>query len=46
MESIAARYVSFDKRWTAHLNAGPGGDPIGVRLRLVSEFWTIRTDRS
>ncbi|MEU3610741.1 PaaX family transcriptional regulator C-terminal domain-containing protein [Streptomyces sp. NPDC006872] len=45
LESIAARYVSFDKRWTAHLNAGPGDDPIGIRLRLVSEWlWTIRTD--
>ncbi|MDX3247068.1 PaaX family transcriptional regulator C-terminal domain-containing protein [Streptomyces sp. ME18-1-4] len=45
LESVAARYVSFDKRWTAHLNAGPGDDPIGARLRLVSEWlWTIRTD--
>jgi phenylacetic acid degradation operon negative regulatory protein len=45
LESVAARYVSFDKRWTAHLNAGPGDDPIGTRLRLVSEWlWTIRTD--
>ncbi|MEV2216973.1 PaaX family transcriptional regulator C-terminal domain-containing protein [Streptomyces sp. NPDC050997] len=45
LESIAARYVSFDKRWTAHLNAGSGDDPIGTRLRLVSEWlWTIRTD--
>ncbi|MFF5477581.1 PaaX family transcriptional regulator C-terminal domain-containing protein [Streptomyces sp. NPDC012935] len=45
LESIAARYVTFDKRWTAHLDAGPGDDPIGTRLRLVSEWlWTIRTD--
>ncbi|MDX3233552.1 PaaX family transcriptional regulator C-terminal domain-containing protein [Streptomyces sp. ME19-01-6] len=45
LESIAARYVTFDKRWTAHLNAGAGNDPIGTRLRLVSEWlWTIRTD--
>ncbi|MEU0069781.1 PaaX family transcriptional regulator C-terminal domain-containing protein [Streptomyces sp. NPDC006332] len=45
LENIAARYVSFDKRWTAHLDAGSGGDPIGTRLRLVSEWlWTIRTD--
>ncbi|MFI5680692.1 PaaX family transcriptional regulator [Streptomyces cellulosae] len=45
LESIAARYVSFDKRWTAHLDAGSGDDPIGTRLRLVSEWlWTIRTD--
>ncbi|WP_030955260.1 PaaX family transcriptional regulator C-terminal domain-containing protein [Streptomyces sp. NRRL S-481] len=45
LESIAARYVTFDKRWTAHLNAGAGEDPIGTRLRLVSEWlWTIRTD--
>jgi phenylacetic acid degradation operon negative regulatory protein len=45
LESIAARYVSFDKRWTAHPGAGFGDDPIGVRLRLVSEWLgTIRTD--
>ncbi|WP_308402462.1 PaaX family transcriptional regulator C-terminal domain-containing protein [Streptomyces sp. AC550_RSS872] len=45
LESIAARYVTFDKRWTAHLDAGSGDDPIGTRLRLVSEWlWTIRTD--
>ncbi|QOV33828.1 PaaX family transcriptional regulator [Streptomyces ferrugineus] len=45
LEGIAARYVVFDKRWTAHLNAGAGDDPIGTRLRLVSEWlWTIRTD--
>ncbi|MFC5218737.1 PaaX family transcriptional regulator C-terminal domain-containing protein [Streptomyces coerulescens] len=45
LESIAARYVLFDKRWTAHLDAGAGDDPIGTRLRLVSEWlWTIRTD--
>ncbi|MFE0254900.1 PaaX family transcriptional regulator C-terminal domain-containing protein [Streptomyces sp. NPDC059010] len=45
LESIAARYVTFDKRWTAHLDAGAGEDPIGTRLRLVSEWLsTIRTD--
>ncbi|MFE9449912.1 PaaX family transcriptional regulator C-terminal domain-containing protein [Streptomyces sp. NPDC006739] len=45
LESIAARYVSFDKRWTTQLGAGSGADPIGTRLRLVSEWlWTIRTD--
>ncbi|MDL5203074.1 PaaX family transcriptional regulator C-terminal domain-containing protein [Streptomyces sp. ALI-76-A] len=45
LESIAARYVSFDKRWTARPDAGPGDDPIGTRLRLVSEWlWTIRAD--
>ncbi|WP_286250840.1 PaaX family transcriptional regulator [Streptomyces graminofaciens] len=45
LESIAARYVTFDKRWTARLDGGPGDDPIGTRLRLVSEWlWTIRTD--
>ncbi|MGI5373180.1 PaaX family transcriptional regulator [Streptomyces sp. CA-251387] len=45
LESIAARYVTFDKRWTAHLNAGSGDDPIATRLRLVSEWLsTIRTD--
>jgi phenylacetic acid degradation operon negative regulatory protein len=43
--SIAARYVTFDKRWTAHPGGGSGEDPIGTRLRLVSEWlWTIRTD--
>ncbi|SPF07348.1 PaaX family transcriptional regulator [Streptomyces sp. MA5143a] len=45
LESIAARYVTFDKRWTAHLGTGSWDDPIGTRLRLVSEWlWTIRTD--
>ena len=45
LESIAARYVTFDKRWTAHLGTGSGEDPIGTLLRLVSEWlWTIRTD--
>lgn len=45
LERIAARYVTFDKRWTAHLDAGSGDDPIGTRLRLVSEWLsTIRTD--
>ncbi|MEU0061128.1 PaaX family transcriptional regulator C-terminal domain-containing protein [Streptomyces sp. NPDC006334] len=45
LESIAARYVTFDKRWTAHLGAGSGDDPIATRLRLVSEWLgTIRTD--
>lgn len=33
------------RRWTAQLDAGSGDDPIGTRLRLVSEWlWTIRTD--
>ncbi|KOG31015.1 PaaX family transcriptional regulator [Streptomyces resistomycificus] len=45
LESIAARYVTFDKRWTAHLGTASGDDPIATRLRLVSEWlWTIRTD--
>ncbi|WP_051866293.1 PaaX family transcriptional regulator C-terminal domain-containing protein [Streptomyces griseus] len=45
LESIAARYVTFDKRWTAHLVGGSGEDPIGTRLRLVSEWLdTIRAD--
>ncbi|MFK4101052.1 PaaX family transcriptional regulator C-terminal domain-containing protein [Streptomyces sp. NPDC019531] len=45
LESIAARYVTFDKRWSAHLGNGSDDDPIGTRLRLVSEWlWTIRTD--
>ncbi|MGW0842865.1 PaaX family transcriptional regulator [Streptomyces sp. NPDC002787] len=69
LDSIAARYVTFDKRWTAHGGTGSGSasgsgstsgsgpgpgpgpgtgtgvDPLGTRLRLVSEWlWTIRTD--
>jgi phenylacetic acid degradation operon negative regulatory protein len=45
LESIATRYVTFDKRWTAHQGAATGDDPIGTLLRLVSEWlWTIRTD--
>ncbi|GHG23538.1 PaaX family transcriptional regulator [Streptomyces hydrogenans] len=53
LESIAARYTSFDARWTPHLasepdtgsGSGSDDDPIGTRLRLVSEWlWTIRTD--
>nr|WP_259408249.1 PaaX family transcriptional regulator C-terminal domain-containing protein [Streptomyces akebiae] len=51
LDGIAARYVTFDKRWTAVLGSGVGAgvgagdDPIGTRLRLVSEWlWTIRTD--
>jgi phenylacetic acid degradation operon negative regulatory protein len=47
LESIAARYVTFDKRWTPQLGTGSGDDPIGTRLRLVSEWlWTIRTDQT
>ncbi|MEU0407352.1 PaaX family transcriptional regulator C-terminal domain-containing protein [Streptomyces griseorubiginosus] len=45
LESIAARYVTFDKRWSDRLGHGTDDDPIGTRLRLVSEWlWTIRTD--
>ncbi|MGW4996549.1 PaaX family transcriptional regulator [Streptomyces hydrogenans] len=49
LESIAARYTSFDARWTPHLATGTGSDadadPIGTRLLLVSEWlWTIRAD--
>ncbi|MER7568044.1 PaaX family transcriptional regulator C-terminal domain-containing protein [Streptomyces sp. NPDC097941] len=45
LESIAARYVAFDKRWSAHLVNGTDDDPIGTRLRLVSDWLrTIRTD--
>src|SRR3954468_20013528 len=36
LESIAARYVTFDKRWSAHLVNGADDDPIGTRLRLVT----------
>ncbi|MDK1471872.1 PaaX family transcriptional regulator C-terminal domain-containing protein [Streptomyces sp. 549] len=44
LESIAARYACFDKRWTPHLGTC-SGDPIGTRLRLVSEWLgIIRTD--
>ncbi|MEU6350222.1 PaaX family transcriptional regulator C-terminal domain-containing protein [Streptomyces sp. NPDC047072] len=45
LESIAARYVAFDKRWTAHLDSATAEDPLATRLRLVSEWLsTIRTD--
>ncbi|MFE3034243.1 PaaX family transcriptional regulator C-terminal domain-containing protein [Streptomyces canus] len=45
LESIAARYVAFDKRWTSHLANSSDDDPIGTRLRLVSDWLhTIRTD--
>ncbi|SES40372.1 transcriptional regulator, PaaX family [Streptomyces sp. yr375] len=49
LETIAARYVAFDKRWSSRLNAGPSDDPtddpIGIRLRLVGEWVrTIRAD--
>ncbi|EMF53623.1 PaaX family transcriptional regulator C-terminal domain-containing protein [Streptomyces bottropensis] len=45
VEGIAARYVSFDKRWTAHLGAGSAEDPIATRLRLVSDWLrTVRAD--
>ncbi|MEU5767192.1 PaaX family transcriptional regulator C-terminal domain-containing protein [Streptomyces asoensis] len=45
LESVAARYVSFDKRWTARPAAGPGEDPIATRLLLVGEWLrTIRAD--
>ncbi|WP_326582244.1 PaaX family transcriptional regulator [Streptomyces sp. NBC_00481] len=43
LETLAARYVAFDKRWTtADLAAA---DPIATRLRLVAEWLrVIRTD--
>ncbi|MFD3933184.1 PaaX family transcriptional regulator C-terminal domain-containing protein [Streptomyces sp. NPDC058614] len=50
LESIAARYVAFDKRWTADQDAGSGSgsgsrDPVTARLRLVGEWLRIiRTD--
>ncbi|WP_371598242.1 PaaX family transcriptional regulator C-terminal domain-containing protein [Streptomyces sp. NBC_00564] len=46
LESIAARYVAFDKRWTADQDASSGSvDPITARLRLVGEWLRIiRTD--
>ncbi|WP_405908178.1 MULTISPECIES: PaaX family transcriptional regulator C-terminal domain-containing protein [unclassified Streptomyces] len=44
LESIAARYVAFDKRWTADQDAG-SRDPVTARLRLVGEWLRIiRTD--
>jgi phenylacetic acid degradation operon negative regulatory protein len=44
LDAIAARYVAFDKHWTARLGAG-SGDPIGTRLTLVSDWLgTIRSD--
>ncbi|MGW0710121.1 PaaX family transcriptional regulator [Streptomyces sp. NPDC002643] len=45
LETIATRYVGFDKRWTAQLGAVAGQCPIGVGLLLVSEWLSIiRTD--
>lgn len=38
LKSIAARYVAFDERWSAHLENGTDHDPIGSRLRLVSDY--------
>ncbi|WP_326722591.1 PaaX family transcriptional regulator [Streptomyces sp. NBC_00243] len=44
LESIAARYVAFDKRWTADQDTG-SRDPVTARLRLVGEWLRIiRTD--
>ncbi|MGW0824047.1 PaaX family transcriptional regulator [Streptomyces sp. NPDC002845] len=43
LETLAARYVAFDKRWTAA--AGASAEPIATRLRLVAEWLrVIRTD--
>lgn len=43
LEILAARYVAFDKRWTAADLAA--ADPIATRLRLVAEWLRIiRTD--
>lgn len=42
LESIAARYVAFDKRWAA---VPAPVDPVATRLRLVAEWLRIiRTD--
>lgn len=38
LESIAARYTSFDRRWTGHLGTG---DPMATRLCLVAEWLGI-----
>lgn len=44
LDSVAARYADFDKHWTAWLDTG-SGDPVGNRLRLISEWLDIiRTD--
>ncbi|KOU54862.1 PaaX family transcriptional regulator [Streptomyces sp. MMG1533] len=44
LDSVATRYADFDKRWTSWLDTG-SGDPIGNRLRLISEWLDIiRTD--
>ncbi|TPQ24043.1 PaaX family transcriptional regulator [Streptomyces sporangiiformans] len=44
LESLAARYVAFDKRWSAGPDAG-SRDPVATRLRLVGEWLRIiRTD--
>lgn len=45
LESIAARYSAFDRRWTARSAAECGDDPIATRLLLVSEWLrVIRAD--
>ncbi|CAM5404158.1 PaaX family transcriptional regulator OS=Streptomyces aurantiogriseus OX=66870 GN=paaX PE=4 SV=1 [Streptomyces aurantiogriseus] len=44
LETIAARYAAFEKRWITHLG-DRSGDPLATRLRLVAEWLgTIRTD--
>ncbi|MEU6138832.1 PaaX family transcriptional regulator C-terminal domain-containing protein [Streptomyces sp. NPDC047081] len=44
LETIAARYAAFDRRWIAQVGAA-GGDPLAIHLRLVAEWLgTIRTD--
>ncbi|MGD6747448.1 PaaX family transcriptional regulator C-terminal domain-containing protein [Streptomyces sp. BH106] len=40
LESVAARYRAFDSRWSDASAAG-ADDPLGTRLRLVSEWLDI-----
>ncbi|MGY1495389.1 PaaX family transcriptional regulator [Streptomyces sp. QTS52] len=44
LDSIGARYADFDRRWSTWPGTG-SDDPIGVRLRVISEWLdTIRAD--
>ncbi|MFJ8112309.1 PaaX family transcriptional regulator C-terminal domain-containing protein [Streptomyces sp. NPDC096132] len=44
LETIAARYTAFGKRWIAHLD-GPSVDPLATHLCLVAEWLgAIRAD--
>nr|WP_228033844.1 PaaX family transcriptional regulator C-terminal domain-containing protein [Streptomyces spongiae] len=44
LETIAARYTAFERRWITHVG-DRSGDPLSTHLRLVAEWLgTIRTD--